>query len=631
MYGLRSDLTMSLDQYPPGLKGDDIFGLGSSGYVARLDAVVKMASTRFSRPHRARKACLRTGSTMQAPWSTAILWSSTDGRFNPRIAETFAFLHSKGIFHADISCNNVFLDQDWHAKVADFAGASIDGQEALGCYEFGYDDPRNDDVVSTTSEIFALGSMFYEIMTGTKPYQALKPGEVQVAFRQGEFPSTASLVNYGATIQRCWSRAYKTTDEFAQDVMAEALIEANATGSEYQQTVLRVSPTRLKPALEVIAYEDVMRDRLKLALAIEKREVKVFALVNVKAIDSVVRSCLYLWRSLVVLSSKDQAEDSIAHAIKRLMKRGSDTNMPRSDESRGRSDSGDHRKFSSEQRGGSDYDDERRDPQASRRPRDYSGRSDRREADDGRRDHHHQHARHHSSRNYDSTDRSDRRHRSRSPGRSRHDRDRDAAPVKRRQKSKSRSRSPVKRSRAPLASQDESFRGGKNGDGPGAPPIVKEKPNYKPTGLLAKEANTVAGTTTVLKYHEPPEARKPPAKQQWRMYVFKQQDLMDTIYLYQRSVWLVGRDKLITDLFVEHPSISKQHAVIQFRHINSTNEYGDKTSKVKPYLLDLESANGTKLNGRPVEASRFIELVDADVIKFGDSEREYVLMLPPAD
>ena len=168
-------------------------------------------------------------------------------------------------------------------------------------------------------------------------------------------------------------------------------------------------------------------------------------------------------------------------------------------------------------------------------------------------------------------------------------------------------------------------------EGPDASHVEKQKPNFKPTGLLAKEANTVAGTTTVLKYHEPPESRKPPAKEQWRMYVFKKQDLIDTVYLYQRSAWLMGRDQAVTDLLLEHPSVSKQHAVMQFRHVTTTNEYGDKASKVKPYLIDLDSANGTKLNGNKIGASKFIELIDQDVVSFGDSEREYVLMLPPAD
>lgn len=50
----------------------------------------------------------------------------------------------------------------------------------------------------------------------------------------------------------------------------------------------------------------------------------------------------------------------------------------------------------------------------------------------------------------------------------------------------------------------------------------KAKPNFNPSGLLAAATKTVKnvdGTSTVLKYHEPPEARKPAVG--WRLYVFK--------------------------------------------------------------------------------------------------------------
>jgi smad nuclear-interacting protein 1 len=53
-------------------------------------------------------------------------------------------------------------------------------------------------------------------------------------------------------------------------------------------------------------------------------------------------------------------------------------------------------------------------------------------------------------------------------------------------------------------------------------PRNNAKPNFKPSGLLAAETNTVKaadGTTSVLKYNEPPEARKPALA--WRLYVFK--------------------------------------------------------------------------------------------------------------
>jgi smad nuclear-interacting protein 1 len=46
----------------------------------------------------------------------------------------------------------------------------------------------------------------------------------------------------------------------------------------------------------------------------------------------------------------------------------------------------------------------------------------------------------------------------------------------------------------------------------------------------------------------------------------------------------------------------------------------------RPYIIDLESTNGTSLNGEKVEHSRYIELIEKDVLKFGDSSREYVLL-----
>ena len=48
--------------------------------------------------------------------------------------------------------------------------------------------------------------------------------------------------------------------------------------------------------------------------------------------------------------------------------------------------------------------------------------------------------------------------------------------------------------------------------------------------------------------------------------------------------------------------------------------------EVRPYLMDLESTNKTFLNGSDVEAARYYELRDKDVLKFGESSREYVLM-----
>lgn len=59
------------------------------------------------------------------------------------------------------------------------------------------------------------------------------------------------------------------------------------------------------------------------------------------------------------------------------------------------------------------------------------------------------------------------------------------------------------------------------------------------------------------------------------------------------------------------------------------SEDGERVSAVRPYLIDLESSNGTNLNGERIPEQRYVELKTADVITFGSSEREYVIILPP--
>ncbi|KAK5074666.1 hypothetical protein LTR64_000870 [Lithohypha guttulata] len=162
------------------------------------------------------------------------------------------------------------------------------------------------------------------------------------------------------------------------------------------------------------------------------------------------------------------------------------------------------------------------------------------------------------------------------------------------------------------------------------PTIEKQKPNFAPSGKLAAASNTVqtAGQTIVLKYHEPAEARKPPARDAWRMYIFKNDEIVDTVQLFEQSCWLFGREMAVVDIPIEHPSCSKQHAVIQFRYSEKRNEFGDKIGKVKPYVLDLESSNGTFINEQRIPDAKYVEVKDKDVIKFGDSRREYVVQLP---
>ncbi|XP_022219800.2 smad nuclear-interacting protein 1 [Drosophila obscura] len=172
---------------------------------------------------------------------------------------------------------------------------------------------------------------------------------------------------------------------------------------------------------------------------------------------------------------------------------------------------------------------------------------------------------------------------------------------------------------------DEHFEWGRKGEDKAPPdeePVEKEKPNFGLSGALTEDTNKVNGV--VVKYSEPVEARKP--KRRWRLYPFKGETALPTLHIHRQSCFLVGRDRKVVDLAVDHPSCSKQHAALQYRLVPFEREDGSQGKRVRLYLIDLESANGTFLNNKKIDGRKYYELMEKDVIKFGFSSREYVLL-----
>jgi len=164
-----------------------------------------------------------------------------------------------------------------------------------------------------------------------------------------------------------------------------------------------------------------------------------------------------------------------------------------------------------------------------------------------------------------------------------------------------------------------------------APAKPKQEPNFAPSGKLSKANETQAdgardgqGQRAPVKYSEPPDSRMPDKK--WRLFVFKGEEQLEPILIHKQTHYLFGRDREVAHIPTDHPSCSKQHAVLQFRQKEAMTLDGRVAIMIKPYLIDLESANGSFINGQKMDAAKYYELLEKDVIKFGFSTREYVLL-----
>lgn len=157
--------------------------------------------------------------------------------------------------------------------------------------------------------------------------------------------------------------------------------------------------------------------------------------------------------------------------------------------------------------------------------------------------------------------------------------------------------------------------------------MKKESINLGLSGKLAAHANTTTGGT-ILKYQPPADAALPTLS--YRLYCFPTSSAASSasapqsphppLYIHSQSLYRVGREPTINDLIIDHHSVSKQHAVLQYRQPPRSG------GQVKLYVLDVGSVNGTCLNGVRLEEARYVELRERDVLVFGRSGREYVLL-----
>ncbi|XP_049451418.1 kanadaptin isoform X1 [Epinephelus fuscoguttatus] len=154
---------------------------------------------------------------------------------------------------------------------------------------------------------------------------------------------------------------------------------------------------------------------------------------------------------------------------------------------------------------------------------------------------------------------------------------------------------------------------------------VKTKPEAKPRVLPTK--GPPAGKFPPIPYTEPPWGGTAPDVP-YALEILKNGAIVDTVPLTQKSYIVVGRLP-VCDVSLEHPSISRYHAVLQYRR-----EAGEGCSVGEDrgfYIHDLGSTHGTVVNKNKIPPKTYIRLRVGHVLKFGGSTRLFILQGPEFD
>lgn len=158
-------------------------------------------------------------------------------------AESLHLLHSYGIIHSDLKPENLLLDHYSRLKIIDFSGSSFDGivGSAIESTRFFLPRPLKEPPTVRT-DIFALGSTIYEIMTSRQPYEELSDDEVEARYSQQIFPSVQGLP-CGQVILGCWRCELKTAKEVMMLLQAE--MESTLKASDLACSTRTAPPTTL--------------------------------------------------------------------------------------------------------------------------------------------------------------------------------------------------------------------------------------------------------------------------------------------------------------------------------------------------------------------------------------------------
>lgn len=161
-----------------------------------------------------------------------------------RVCDGLAFSHSRAIVHRDLKPGNLFLTEDRQVKILDFGLARVASSSltksglVFGTPDYMSPEQVRGKIVDERSDIFSLGAVFYQLLSGRKPFAAKSLPEVMRKVLTEEpkpltgreaTPALARIV--GRALQKEPLKRYQRVEELMADLRGVDPDEPAETGS----------------------------------------------------------------------------------------------------------------------------------------------------------------------------------------------------------------------------------------------------------------------------------------------------------------------------------------------------------------------------------------------------------------
>ena len=168
--------------------------------------------------------------------------------FSRQIARGLKHAHERGIVHRDIKPNNIMLLRDGTIKVADFGIAALENEaseskgQAIGSVHYIAPEQARGENPDARSDLYSLGVVMYEMLTGEKPFTGSTPGEIAVKHMNATpVPPHEKAADVPEELERITLKAmsadisarYQTAEELLGDL--EAFVQSQMQPKEEEK------------------------------------------------------------------------------------------------------------------------------------------------------------------------------------------------------------------------------------------------------------------------------------------------------------------------------------------------------------------------------------------------------------